>query len=258
MDYVVIRGGKQELDTHGQFMNSNVVDKDFNYDVLLDLDSSCREEYITPLEQECPVNAYIQYITNRLKHLRKPFPYEQHRVLCVFSSYIPRPLIGITGARTEMISCFLNCFGKVYVVNGESMCNPEFMDKWSADNLLPGHLQFSHAAMVSYMPVKLSNAKRLVLLSGKHEDIQLDHYLVYTEDHITYITMSHYVMRLSLKWRSKAAVGIEKKPDREYVIRTCLDITFIYEYHSLRSEFILNKLKVLLAHIFLHYPLCGR
>lgn len=251
VDYVVIRGGKQELNAHGLFMNTNVVDKD--YHVLLSLDSSCRGEYgVTPLEQEQLVNAYTQYITDRLKFLQTRFPHEQRRVLFISSSYIPRPLIEITGARTEMISCFLNCFGKVYVVNGESFCNPEFLDKWSAGNSLPQHLQVAHAALDSYIPVKMSKAETFGLFSGEHQDTQVDWYRVYTEDHIMYIT-THYVRRLSLKWSSQAGRvegRVKRKPNCEYVIKTCGSITFVYEYHSLESEFILNKLKALLAHIF--------
>lgn len=250
VDYVVLRGGKQELDSHGLFMNDTVMDKDFNYDLLVDLDSPFSGEYSSTLEQELLVNEYTRYITNKLKCFQRQSPLEQRRVLFVSSSYIPRPLIGITGARTEMISVFFKCFNKVYVVNGESLCNQEFVDKWSTATQLPGYLLDADAVLDSYTPVPLSNAKRLSLFSGEQEeDIQLDTYLLYTEDHITYITMSQYVMRLKLQWRSKAGV-FERKPNCHYVIQPCGGLVFIREFHSLKSVFILNKLISLLAYIF--------
>lgn len=250
VDYAVIRGGKQELDSHGLFMNDTVMDKDFKYDFLVDLDSSYSGEYSSILDQELLVHEYTRYITYRLKDFESTCQQEERRVLFVSSSYIPRPLISITGARKEMICCFFKCFNKVYVVNGESLCNPVFVDKWRAEQQLPDYLLDADAVLDSYIPVPLINAKRLSLMSGEQEeDIQVDTYLLYTEGHITYITMSQYVARLRLQWRAKAGV-FERRRNCQYVVQPCGGIVFIREFHSLKSVFLLNKLISLLAYIF--------
>ena len=253
VDYVVIRGGKQKLDAYGLFRN--VVGEDFIYDHLLDLDSSCTENSVTLLpDQDKLVKAYTQYVTDRLKILPRPLAHERRRVLFVCSSYIPKPLIGITGPRTEMIPHFLNCFGTVYVVNGESLCNPDCVDKWTADSGLHWPLRATHAALDGYTPATASEAKRLALFSGKRNE-DSDQYLVYTEDHVTYITMSQCVMGLHLKHSSK--LEFKRKPHCEYVTRVLGGVTFVREYHSLESEFLLNKLRSLLSHLF-KFPLCTK
>lgn len=59
----------------------------------------------------------------------------------------------MTGARTEMVFCLFNCFGKLYVVNSKSLCNPVFVDKWSvgerARQPLPQNLEVTHTALDS-------------------------------------------------------------------------------------------------------------
>lgn len=247
VDYIVIRGGKQELYAYGLFMNADVVDKDFTYDVVLDMDSTCRGGYVTPLEKELLITKYTRYITDRLEHLQSPHKRKQCRVLFVSSSYIPRPLLGITGARPEMISCFLNCFSTVYVVDGDSLCNQRFVEKWSVDNSLPEHLRVAHYSLDSYTPVNVSEMQRMGVWSGKQkEDITLDEYHVYKEGHIIYIKRSSPCMKLRLRW---SLDGLQRKPNTEYMIKQCGLITFVWEYQSLQNEFILNKLKALLAHI---------
>lgn len=264
VDYVVIRGGKQELCAYDLFLNATVVNKHFSYSAILDLDKDADTDadtdtdlspggqYATPLEQEQLVNGYTQHVTDKLKPFLLSSPCNQRSVLFVSSSIIPRPLIEITGARPEMIVHFLNCFRNVYMVNGESFCNPTFADKWITTSL-PEHLRVAHTTLDGYIPVTLRDSKEVYLL-GQKDGNGSDRYLLYKDDHITYIEMAHHVYRLNLRWTDE---DFPRNPDCEYTTGSCGIFDVVHEYHSLKSELVLTKLRTLLAYIFDYCVQCN-
>lgn len=68
-----------------------------------------------------------------------------------------------------------------YIVNAESMCNPDYISKWRDHQVMSVDLQRLRGNLDSYVHKSLTNCTPTGLCML---DNQLDHYYVYAKEHI--------------------------------------------------------------------------